>query len=76
VSSAPDPNLIEIVLNGVRRTVPGALSVAGLLAHLEIDPARVAVELNRTLVRRPQWDSTPVEPGAEVEVVHFVGGGF
>jgi thiamine biosynthesis protein ThiS len=49
--------------------------VAGLLAHLRVDAARVAVELNREIVRKTEWDSTPVSDGANVEVVQFVGGG-
>jgi thiamine biosynthesis protein ThiS len=35
----------------------------------------VVVELNRSIVRRPALESTPVEDGDAVELVHFVGGG-
>ena len=66
---------IQIVVNGQMREVPRQDSLAGLLAHLEIDPARVAVELNRAIVRREDWDSTPVGAGATLEIVQFVGGG-
>ena len=66
---------IEIVVNGEPRTVPEGLTVAGLLARLELDPARVAVELDRSIVRKPHWDSTPVAGGARLEIVQFVGGG-
>jgi len=66
---------IEIVVNGKLQQVPGGLSVAGLLAHLEIDPERVAVELNRSIVRKPEWESALVGEGANVEIVWFVGGG-
>jgi thiamine biosynthesis protein ThiS len=68
-------NLIEIVLNGEKRQVPEGLSVAGLLAHLGITADRVAVELELEIVPRPKWDAAMVLPGAQVEVVHFVGGG-
>jgi thiamine biosynthesis protein ThiS len=66
---------IEIVLNGDVRRVPAGLNVLGLLAELGIDPARVAVELNRGIVRKTEWEGTQVGPGAQVEVVQFVGGG-
>ena len=46
-----------------------------LLDFLAIDRGRVAVELNRSIVRKADWISTPVEEGAQVEVVWFVGGG-
>jgi thiamine biosynthesis protein ThiS len=66
---------IEIHLNGEPTRVPAGLTVAGLLKHLALDLERVAVELDRELVRRPAWDTASVSAGAQVEVVHFVGGG-
>jgi thiamine biosynthesis protein ThiS len=35
----------------------------------------VAVELNRAIVRKPEWDSTAIDEGAKIEIVWFVGGG-
>jgi sulfur carrier protein len=66
---------IEIVLNGEPRRIPQGLNVAGLLKFLEIDGGKVAVELNREIVRKPEWESANVGEGAQVEVVWFVGGG-
>jgi thiamine biosynthesis protein ThiS len=66
---------IVIQVNGEKRKVPPGMSVAALLSHLGIDPARVAVEMNRAIVRKADWTGAAVEPGAEVEIVHFVGGG-
>jgi thiamine biosynthesis protein ThiS len=36
---------------------------------------RVAVELNREIVPRDQWDRTQLADGDRLEIVHFVGGG-
>lgn len=66
---------IEIVVNGHARQAPGGCTLQELLAWLEVDPARVAVELNRSIVPRPAWDRTTVGPGATLEIVQFVGGG-
>ncbi len=66
---------IEIVLNGERRAAPAGLVVDGLLAYLEIDNSRVAVELNRQIVRRPEWNRTTIRSGDRLEIVQFVGGG-
>ena len=66
---------IEVLVNGEPRTVTDGLTVAGLLAELAIDRARVAVELNREIVRKADWDSTQVHSGAHLEIVWFVGGG-
>ena len=66
---------ISIVVNGEPEQVPPGLNVSALLVHLKVDPARVAVELNREIVRKTVWDTTLVENGARLEVVQFVGGG-
>src|ERR1700682_4668299 len=60
---------IEVVLNGERRSVPAGLTVDGLLAFLEMDASRVAVELDRTIVRKSNWATAEVRDGAQLEVV-------
>jgi sulfur carrier protein len=66
---------IEIVVNGQTRLAPAEHTLKGLLVWMEVDPARVAVELNRSIVQRQAWDETVVGPGATLEIVQFVGGG-
>ena len=66
---------LEIVLNGDRKSIPAGLTVLALLNHLGIAPERVAIELNRAIVRQPAWDATVIDAGAEIEIVQFVGGG-
>ena len=67
--------MVQILLNGERRTLPEAQTVRRLLEDLGIDPRAVAVEVNRTIIRRQQHDHAIIEDGAEVEIVSFVGGG-
>ena len=66
---------IEIVLNGEPRRAREGESVLELLEELQIDPARVAIELDRRILKRPFWADTALRPGAEIEIVQFVGGG-
>ena len=66
---------VNIVLNGEPRSVPAGLNIEQLLGFLSIDAGRVAVECNRSIVRKPDWSSSKVEDGAQIEVVWFVGGG-
>jgi thiamine biosynthesis protein ThiS len=66
---------IEIVVNGQVRLAPAGGTLRELLLWLEVDPARVAVELNRSIVQRQVWDQTLIGPGATLEIVQFVGGG-
>ena len=66
---------IEIVLNGERHHAPEGQTLLGLVEQLQLDPSRVAVELDRRIVKQPRWADTLLHPGAEIEVVQFVGGG-
>ena len=65
----------SIRLNGEQRRVPGGVSVAEMLNELGIDPARVAVERNLSIVPRSTLGEVKVKDGDEYEIVHFVGGG-
>ena len=52
-----------------------AATIAALLAELELEPARLAVEHNRVIAPRSQLDERPLADGDTLEIVHFVGGG-
>jgi thiamine biosynthesis protein ThiS len=67
--------MIEIVVNGEPQKTPEGQTVLGLLHQLELDPARVAVELDRRILKQPHWPETILRPGAQLEIVQFVGGG-
>lgn len=64
-----------ITLNGDRFELAGPVTVSSLLAQLDIDPRRVAVEHNLVVVKRTAYDATVVREGDQVEIVNFVGGG-
>ncbi len=66
---------IEIVVNGQSHFVSGGQTLSELLISLRVDPARVAVELNRSIVNRKDWYQTNVAAGSTLEIVQFVGGG-
>ncbi len=67
--------LVKITLNGDPYDIPGPVTVADLLARLDVDPRRIAVELNLVVLKRNTFGSTEVRDGDEVEIVNFVGGG-
>jgi sulfur carrier protein len=66
---------LTIRLNGESYAIPGAVSVSDLLARLDIDARRVAVEVNETVVKRERYHETRIRAGDAVEIVNFVGGG-
>jgi thiamine biosynthesis protein ThiS len=66
---------MTITLNGEPFELTGPMSVTALLTRLDIDPRRVAVEHNSTVVKRGAYDATEVRDGDQIEIVNFVGGG-
>jgi thiazole synthase len=66
---------IEIFLNGESREVPGSMNVAQILEFFSLPKDRVAVERNRSIVPKTDWDRVTLTTGDKLEVVHFVGGG-
>jgi thiamine biosynthesis protein ThiS len=65
---------VTITVNGQPRDVADGTTVARLIERHNLTPQKVAVELNRRLIRTEKYD-TVLEPGDEVEIVTFVGGG-
>lgn len=66
---------MELLINGEPREVPEATSLQALLRLLELQEDRVAVELNRSIVKRDRWSDTLLRDHDRLEIVQFVGGG-
>jgi sulfur carrier protein len=67
---------VRIQINGEPREIPeSSLTLCELLDTLSLPPQRIAVELNKTMVPRGQWEKTTLKDGDQIEIVHFVGGG-
>jgi sulfur carrier protein len=71
----PVPIENHVTVNGERRAFPAGTTLIDLVAALSLPPERVAIELNRAIVKRELWPETAVDSGAEIEIVQFVGGG-
>ncbi len=65
----------QVTVNGESRSFPVSASLFDVVRALQLEPERVAVELNRAIVKRDLWASTKLDEGAEIEIVQFVGGG-
>jgi sulfur carrier protein len=65
-----------VTLPDVGDCVPDAVvSVASLLQVLSLETRGIAIALDGTLVPRSEWDSTPVSPGAHLEIIGAAPGG-
>jgi sulfur carrier protein len=65
---------VRIFLNGEEKTIKST-SVLGYLKEIEIDPLRIAVELNLDILPKGEYDTTQLKDDDRIEIVHFVGGG-
>lgn len=66
---------MRVYVNGEAKELSGPLSLSELITQLDLPAARIAVELNRSVVRRNDWSSTMLQEDDRLEIVHFVGGG-
>ena len=66
---------MRVYINGESREAQGNPSLADLITQLDLPASRIAVELNREVVRRGDWGETMMHDDDRIEVVHFVGGG-
>ncbi|HEV2294201.1 MAG TPA: sulfur carrier protein ThiS [Tepidisphaeraceae bacterium] len=65
---------MTVKVNGQDRDVTDGTTVLALIEQHNLTPQKVAVELNRRLIRTEKYD-TVLKAGDEIEIVTFVGGG-
>jgi thiamine biosynthesis protein ThiS len=70
-----DIGSLEITVNGAARRSPLGQTLSGLLRDLQLEPSRVAIEMDRRIIKRTEWDAFVLVSGAKIEIVQFVGGG-
>lgn len=66
--------MTAIRINGEDRTVASS-TIEALLSELKLEGKKVAVELNKKIIRRDTYNETVITDGDSVEIVNFVGGG-
>ena len=66
---------MNIVLNGEQHGLQEPMTVRGLIAALELEGKRVAVEVNEEVIPRSQHAAFRLSDGDRVEIVRAIGGG-
>lgn len=67
---------MQLTINGKLRDIDAvSLTVAELVAKLELVGKRLAIERNGEIVPRSQFNETPLSDGDKLEIVGAVGGG-
>ena len=65
---------MQVTINGEARVI-NTQTVIQLLETLDIDPRKVAVELNLEILPKAAYEKTFFSDGDNLEIVHIVGGG-
>jgi len=65
---------MRVSVNGQQRDLPEGTTVAQLIAEHKLTADKVAIELNRRLLRSEKYE-TELKKDDQVEIVTFVGGG-
>jgi thiamine biosynthesis protein ThiS len=66
---------LRIQVNGEQLDVEENLRLPQLVTRLSLKVEQIAIELNHSVVRRAQWETTVLQADDRIEIVHFVGGG-
>ena len=66
---------MDLIINGERHEYQKPLTVQKLLQQLNLNPERVIVEINRTILSPDEHNETILKQGDTIYLVQFVGGG-
>ncbi len=66
---------MKVFINGETKNIQKAFSLSELLGELAVPSERIAIELNKEVVRRRDWENIKIKDADKIEIVHFVGGG-
>jgi sulfur carrier protein len=68
---------LDLIINGDPVVLAAGSTVADVVAHLvgAADAKGMAVAVDRSVVPRSQWSTTPVTAGSHIEVVTAAAGG-
>jgi len=66
---------MKLKINGTDSEIKDNVTISGLLENLQIEPARVAVEVNLQIIKKCDFSHHALKDGDAVEIVNFVGGG-
>jgi len=66
---------MKIYINGETKEILAETNLTELLKYLALPQERIAIELNKKVVRKKDWENIKVGDADKIEVIHFVGGG-
>ena len=66
---------INIYINGESKTIKDEQSILSLLKLLNINKNNIAVEINREIINKSDYNNYIIKENDKIEIVNFIGGG-
>ena len=66
---------MKVTINGENKELTSEVNLFELLNELDLPTERIAIELNKDVVRKKDWQDIKVSDQDKIEIIHFVGGG-
>ena len=66
---------MKVFINGETKEITKQFNLLELLKEFSLPSERIAIELNKVVVRKKDWESIAIKDADKIEIVHFVGGG-
>ena len=66
---------MNIIVNGSERHCPPDSNLSELLRLLEMQDKKIALEINKEVIPRGEYDSYLLNEGDAVEIIQAIGGG-
>jgi thiamine biosynthesis protein ThiS len=67
--------IVELTVNGKKLEATDGATITALLGELQINPLRVAVQLDQRIIKRELYESTALQAGDTLEIITFMAGG-
>jgi len=66
---------VELTVNGKKLEATDGATIVALLEELQINPLRVAVQLNQRIIKRELYENVALQAGDTLEIITFMAGG-
>ncbi|MDQ3713954.1 MAG: sulfur carrier protein ThiS [Acidobacteriota bacterium] len=64
-----------ITINGETKEIGQEVNLTNLLKFFALPHEQVAIEVNKQVVRKKDWENIKINEADKIEIIHFVGGG-
>ena len=64
-----------VTINGETKEIGQEVNLSDLLKFFALPQEQIAIEVNKQVVRKKDWENIKINEADKIEIIHFVGGG-